>query len=119
MNYDEAFKYLIEKGVSAYEIHLYSGKSQSGLRKLLNGEVVKPNRKTKETLIKYAQILKDEENELNYQGDLNAEDVEKFIIKNKDIFFKRDKMKLLLDNYMSKELVKISRDPELFKKYFK
>lgn len=119
MNYDEAFDYLLEKGVTAYELHVYSGKSQSGLRKLLNGEVSKPSRKTKETLTKYAEKLKKEENSFEYTGSLDIDEVEQFVIQNKDSFFDRPKMKDLLDHYLSKELIKISRNPELFKKYFK
>jgi hypothetical protein len=119
MNYDEAFDYLIQKGVTAYELHVYSGKSQSGLRKLLNGEVSRPSRKTKEVLVTYAKKLREEEDSADYKGDLNVEEVEQFVIQNKDSFFDREKMKELLENYLSVEIVKISRNPELFKKYFK
>jgi hypothetical protein len=119
MDYNEALDYLIKKGVTAYELHIYSGKSQSGLRKLLNGEVQKPGRKTKEVIVTYAKKLQNEEDSVDYKGNLNVEEVEQFVIQNKDSFFDREKMKELLENYLSIEIVKISRDPELFKKYFK
>ncbi|CAM1344256.1 hypothetical protein [Tenacibaculum amylolyticum] len=61
--YQEAIKYLKDRGVTAYELHKYSGKSESGFRKLLNGTVDSPRRLTKEIVINfYDELLKKEEN---------------------------------------------------------
>jgi DNA-binding transcriptional regulator YiaG len=57
MNYEESIKYLRRKSHSAYEIHKATGLNEASLRKVLKGEVAKPQRKTKEALIDYVNQL--------------------------------------------------------------
>ncbi|AUC13669.1 hypothetical protein BTO06_00255 [Tenacibaculum sp. SZ-18] len=57
ITFEVAFKYLTDKGVTAYELHKFSGASEAGFRKLLNGNVDNPRRKTKDILIDYYKSL--------------------------------------------------------------
>lgn len=53
MNYEESIKYIKRNSHSAYEIHKATGITEAGIRKVLNGLVAKPQRKTKEAIIDY------------------------------------------------------------------
>ena len=70
MNYEESIKYLRENSHSAYEIHKATGLNESALRKVLKGKITKPQRKTKEAIIDYA-------NQLDGLNDINTLDIKR------------------------------------------
>lgn len=76
--YIEAIKYLKERGVTAYELHKYSGKSESGFRKLLNGIVDSPRRLTKEIVINFHKVLLKQEEKLNNVNSEYTKGLDKF-----------------------------------------
>lgn len=55
MNFKKALKTIENQGVTAYEIHKKTGLNEAGVRRILNNEVENPQRKTKETLVKFAK----------------------------------------------------------------
>lgn len=54
MNLKTAIEVINNKGVTAYQLHKETGFNEAGLRRVLNGEVDKPQRKTQEAIINYA-----------------------------------------------------------------
>ncbi|CAL2084825.1 S24 family peptidase [Tenacibaculum sp. 190524A02b] len=58
MDFIEAIEILNNEGVTAYEINKATGLNEAGIRRVLNGNVTNPQRKTKDILIKFAEGLK-------------------------------------------------------------
>lgn len=54
MDFKKALKLIEKQGFTAYEIHKATGLNEAGVRRVLNNEVENPQRKTRETLIKFA-----------------------------------------------------------------
>jgi len=57
MNFKETIELLNSQGVTAYEIHKATGLNEAGVRRILNNEVSKPQRKTQESIVKYASTI--------------------------------------------------------------
>ncbi|MFY7671581.1 hypothetical protein ACOSP6_10905 [Tenacibaculum sp. MEBiC06402] len=79
MELDKAIHIINSNGITAYEIYKKTGLNESGLRRVLNKEVSRPQRKTQEALIKIAAYI-----ELN--GNLNG-----FDLANKDVITTKPK----------------------------
>ena len=99
MNYEESIKYLRRESHSAYEICKATGLNEAGLRKVLKGEIIKPQRKTKETIIDYVNQL-DGLSDIN-ESDFNTLDVKKM---NMDIIAKQRKILGLSWDYLAEGL---------------
>ncbi|WP_299833793.1 hypothetical protein [uncultured Tenacibaculum sp.] len=76
--YQEAIKYLKKRGITAYELHKYSGKSESGFRKILNGLVDSPRRSSKEIVINFYNSLIKKERKLKNVNSEYTKGLEKF-----------------------------------------
>jgi len=59
MNYEESIKYIKRNSYTAYEIHKATGLNEAGLRKVLRGQVSKPQRKTKDAIINFVKQSRD------------------------------------------------------------
>jgi phage repressor protein C with HTH and peptisase S24 domain len=55
MNYKEAIKRIQQQGFTAYEIKKQTNLNETGVRRILNNEINNPQRKTKESLVKFAE----------------------------------------------------------------
>jgi hypothetical protein len=99
MNYEESIEYLKRKSYSAYEICKSTGLTEAGLRKLLKGEIIKPQRKTKEAIIDYVNQL-GELSDIN-ESDFNTLDVKKM---NMDIIAQQRKILGLSWDYLAEGL---------------
>lgn len=55
MNLKKSIELLNNKGITAYEIHKKTGLNEAGVRRVLNGDVETPQRKTREAIIDYAE----------------------------------------------------------------
>ena len=51
MELQKAIDVLNTKGITAYEIHKDTGLNEASLRKVLKGEVVKPQKKTRKVIV--------------------------------------------------------------------
>ena len=109
--YQEAIQYLKNRGVTAYELYKFSGKSESGFRKLLNGTVDSPRRLTKEIIINYYNLLLKEEKEINSFNSEYTKGLEKFtphqigtyISENIDIFNVEEIFEAIFEKSVLKE----------------
>jgi len=62
-NFDKDLQYLKQKGVSPNEIAANTGLSKGSLYKVFDGTTANPNRNTKDVISKYAQKIREENNE--------------------------------------------------------
>lgn len=61
--FEIALKYMINNDITAYEINKFSGLSETGLRKVLEGEVKKPRNKTKEAIVNFYKSIVNRKND--------------------------------------------------------
>lgn len=92
ITFEEALEFLINKGVTAYELHKFSGQSEAGLRKILKGTVDKPRRKTKEIIINFYKKIKDEDSSIERKDIINKEN-----LLNKTIPLSKEKIQIVED----------------------
>lgn len=89
MDFKKSIEYLNKKGVTAYEISKNTDLNESGIKRVLDGEVESPRRKTKEAIVNYAKILQEKDinqpsqNKPTFIGKNNQLEVSEFV----DIFF--------------------------------
>jgi transcriptional regulator with XRE-family HTH domain len=91
MDFEKSLKYLVSKGVTAYEIAEAMNVNESGIRRVLNGKVVNPQRKTKEVIILYAKKLSEEktfESTVNDNEVISKDEIIKLL---KDKIFRLEK----------------------------
>ncbi|SED09310.1 hypothetical protein SAMN04489761_4250 [Tenacibaculum sp. MAR_2009_124] len=113
--FENALKHLIDKGVTAYEVHKFSGQSQTGLRKVFEGVVENPRRKTKEVIIEFYNDLLEIDDKINEKNVEYTKGLEKFtshqistyIVNNPNEFNKEELMKVLFDKSVLEEANKI------------
>ena len=58
MTFEDSLNYIIEKGISAYEIYKNTDLTEAGVRKVLSKKVANPQRKTREIIIEFANKIK-------------------------------------------------------------
>lgn len=58
MDFKETIDLINAHGVTAYEIHKETGLNEAGVRRVLNGEVDNPQRKTREAILSFAERFK-------------------------------------------------------------
>ena len=86
MNFKKTIELLNNQGVTAYEIHKATGLNEAGVRRILNNEVDKPQRKTQESIVKFAstilsntketiEVIKQDTNPLQEKVDLLEEKI--------------------------------------------
>lgn len=110
-NFNIALEYLKNKGVTAYELHKFSGQSEAGLRKLINGQIDKPRRKTKEIVIEYYEVLTEQSkivSNVNKEytkglSDYTPHQISTYISENTDLFNIEELMKIIFDKSVLEE----------------
>ena len=113
--YKKALKYLIDNEVTAYEIHKFSGQSQTGLRKVFEGTVENPRRKTKEIIIEfYNNLIETNSNVHKINSDytkglenFTIHQIATYVIDNADKFDKEEMMKVLYEKSILEEANKL------------
>ena len=113
--YKKALKYLIDNKVTAYEVHKFSGQSQTGLRKVFGGAVGNPRRKTKETIIAFYNNLIDinsKTNKINSDYTKGLENftihqISTYVFENANKFDKEKIMKALYEKSILEEANKL------------
>ncbi|CAL2056120.1 hypothetical protein [Tenacibaculum sp. 190524A05c] len=114
MELSEAIQIINNNKITAYEIYKKTGLNESGIRRVLNKEVSKPQRRTRNSLIKIASYFELNGNlndfDLNSNetidtqpksilSELNPEEILNHLLTNKSTFIKEPKIKDVLKLY--------------------
>ena len=124
MNFPSALQIIRQKGVTAYELASATGLNESGLRRILDGEVENPRRTTKEKIILYVEGMSTvQDDTLNkvclIKGDLEVtiQEIALFVAKNEEEVFQDRVMNNIVEKRVAKRLVDITSSPEKLKEF--
>lgn len=119
---------LIDKyGVTAYEIEQNTDLTAVGVQKIINGETLKPQKRTLDSITNYINKkylnLRNDSNILNYLEidgvKIPMSVIENYVINNEDIFMQKKGFKNMIELRVTKKLLELVNNPEKIKEFLK
>ncbi len=119
---------LIDKyNVTAYEIEQNTDLTAVGVQKIINGETLKPQKRTLDSITNYINkkylSLGNDSSILNYLEidgvKVSLSVIENFVINNEDRFMQKKGFKNMIELRVTKKLLELVNNPEKIKEFLK
>ncbi|MCF6347033.1 MAG: hypothetical protein L3J20_01875 [Flavobacteriaceae bacterium] len=119
---------LIDKyGVTAYEIEQNTDLTAVGVQKIINGETLKPQKRTLDSITNYINKkylgIGNDSNIINYLEidgiKISISVIENYVVNNEEVFMKKKGFKNMIELRVAKKLLELVNNPEKIKEFLK